>query len=147
MTVPDRFWSKVEKSDTCWAWLGGHTQTGYGTFSVNGRVRRLAHRFSWAMHTGHDPPADMDVCHRCDNPACVRPSHLFVGTRKANMRDSLDKNRFPRGERQWMAKLTDDVVSLARKQGWSAQSLAAIGDVHPNTARKALIGFTWKHVP
>lgn len=92
-TTTDRFWAKVKKSDACWEWQGGRLPHGYGRIVISrkeGAVR--AHRFSWELHFGPIPDG-MVICHRCDNPPCVRPDHLFVGTQSDNMRDCVNKGR------------------------------------------------------
>lgn len=91
MTPEQRFWPKVEKSDGCWLWTSSTSGRGYGAFWANGgRIR--AHRFSWELHNG-SIPAGLWVLHHCDTPACVRPEHLFLGDRRANMLDAAKKGR------------------------------------------------------
>ncbi len=87
----DRFWSSVEKSDRCWNWKKSKDKDGYGKFSVHGIARR-AHRALWEMLFG-SVPDKLQVCHHCDNPSCIRPDHLFVGTQSDNMRDCVSKGR------------------------------------------------------
>lgn len=88
----DTFWSKVRKGDGCWEWAGASNGAGgYGSFSFLGR-RFLAHRFA-AWLTFGDIPTGMLVCHQCDNPKCVRPEHLFLGTALDNARDAVAKGR------------------------------------------------------
>ena len=89
-TLTDRFWAKVEKSDTCWLWTGAHQSDGYGTIYRNGTMQ-LAHRVSWYLEHGYMP--EEHVLHECDIPACVNPSHLFLGTQRDNMRDAVRKGR------------------------------------------------------
>ena len=85
-----RFWRKVDRSRECWVWTGS-TSAGYGSFNVNGPMVG-AHRFAWEWANG-PIPAGLRVLHHCDNPLCVRPAHLFVGTQLENMRDMSAKNR------------------------------------------------------
>src|SRR3990167_6368362 len=87
----ERFWRKVEKTHGCWLWTGARLTKGYGLVRRD-TVGILAHRYSWILAHGAIPE-NMDVCHHCDNPQCVRPDHLFVGTRKANMEDKLTEQR------------------------------------------------------
>lgn len=88
-----KFWSKVQKTDTCWEWISGKNTTGYGIIHFGGRARSfLAHRVSWLLHNG-DISKNLLICHRCDNPPCIRPDHLFAGTQKQNMQDASRKMR------------------------------------------------------
>lgn len=91
-----RFWSYVLRGDDCWEWIGAHCR-GYGRFWDGEREVR-AHRFSYALHVG-DIPAGLMVLHRCDNPPCVNPAHLFVGTNDDNMADKKVKGRNAYGDR------------------------------------------------
>ena len=86
----DRFWAKVEKTDGCWLWKGCLSRFGYGTFLFRGKGE-LAHRVAWAIT--HGAPPEQCLLHRCDNPACVRPDHLFPGTQKDNALDREMKGR------------------------------------------------------
>jgi hypothetical protein len=88
----DRFWSRVTKGDGCWEWSGARDRGGYGHF--NGAHGNRAHRFSWILANG-PIPAGMLICHRCDNPPCVNPDHLFLGTVLDNHRDMDAKGRRP----------------------------------------------------
>ena len=89
----DRFWSKVKvgAADECWEWQAGLDSDGYGRIQFDGK-RQGAHRFSWILHNT-DIPQGMCICHRCDNPACVNPNHLFLGTQVDNIYDMVSKNR------------------------------------------------------
>lgn len=91
----DRFWKYVDKrgQDECWPWLGSKSGTkGYGTMWCNGRSRR-ATQLSIELATCEPFPAGMMACHHCDNPVCVNPAHLFIGTARDNTRDALAKGR------------------------------------------------------
>lgn len=121
-----RFWSKVEKTDGCWIWKAARNRsTGYGAFCVVKPYIRGAHRVSYQMVYGPVPPGTV-ICHHCDNPACVRPDHLFAGTHADNVRDKVAKGRQARGERlnkasqvggrNHAAKLTDAQVIEIRER-------------------------------
>lgn len=80
----------------CWVWMGAIRGRGYGSFHVGTKSDRKnmgAHRVAWFMRHGHLPASDVDVCHECDNPLCVNPAHLFLGTRSDNMKDCGSKGR------------------------------------------------------
>lgn len=127
-----RFWSKVDKSRDCWLWTASTTKAGYGIFWLHGR-NVLAHRMSWRTHHGAIPDGMM-VCHACDTPSCVNPSHLFLGTAADNAQDRERKGRgsgaehLPnnKGEANGRAKLTTKDVQEIRRllnEGLSARSI------------------------
>lgn len=124
LTNDERFISKyaVDSATDCWVWLRGLGPDGYGSFydgttRPNGNPRMVrAHRWSYERHVGPIPPGH-EVCHRCDNPSCVNPDHLFVGTHTDNMRDSSTKGRQGHpGARNGRARLTADDVKAARAE-------------------------------
>ena len=86
-----RFEAKVEKREGCWIWKAARCRIGYGQFSQNG-VNIRAHVFSYLYHVG-DVPEGMNVLHKCDNPQCSNPDHLFLGSHSENMRDKWNKGR------------------------------------------------------
>jgi len=88
----ERFWAKVQKTLSCWLWMGKpRNEWGYGQMRVNGK-KEYPHRFSYILHNGSIPDG-LVVCHSCDNPACVNPNHMFLGTHEDNMRDMRAKGR------------------------------------------------------
>jgi hypothetical protein len=103
----DRFWSQVniQPGDACWEWTGKlHRAGGYGRFSFNGE-RHFAHRFA-----GRSIPKGKFICHHCDNPCCVRPDHLFLGTPRENIEDSVKK-----GRRRYWSNITAEQVREIRR--------------------------------
>lgn len=90
--ISERFHRRIEKTSECWNWTGGKSERGYGRMHI-GRKPVPAHRVSLFLETGLWPPDGKDVCHHCDNPSCVRPDHLFVGSRSENMKDASKKGR------------------------------------------------------
>jgi hypothetical protein len=163
--VVARFWSRVSKSDGCWLWTGA-TGKGYGNFMVRGKVIR-ASRFSYALHKGEI--GDMYVCHRCDNPTCVNPDHLFLGTAADNLQDAIQKGRFPvardmvkvraaleatgtwfkNGEDHPGVRLTESgVVDIRRlhASGVSQHELARRYGVARKTISHVVYRRTWVHV-
>lgn len=147
-----RFWEKVEKAgpDDCWLWTGQLNKDGYGVLragKVDGYRTQGAHRISFQL-AGGTIPEGKSVCHTCDNPGCVNPNHLWVGSNQDNVDDSVRKGRWTRGEKSGMAKLTDKDVREMRER-YPAESYEAIARafrVSKKTARSAIIGETWKHV-
>lgn len=143
----DRFWKKVNKNgpNGCWVWKSGDNGKGYGKFYVEGSGKvpyQYAHRLSWEMANGAIPD-DLWVLHSCDNPTCINPSHLFLGTQTDNMRDAANKGRIKggaRGERNVNCKLSEDAVKrikamidqevhlkdIAKKFGVSTQAIFLI---------------------
>lgn len=126
----NRFWEKVDISGDCWEWIAGKNWQGYGVFKIDGKNMR-SHRFSYSCVFGKIPDG-MCVCHHCDNPGCVRPSHLFLGTKMDNTQDAIAKGRIDsRGEKNCKARLTEDDVYEIRR-------LHAIG------VKEALLGKMWQ---
>lgn len=155
-SVKDRFWAKVEKTATCWIWLASKDSKGYGWFGIDkGNVLR-AHRFSWELHNGEIPKYQkgkrdtLFVCHKCDNPSCVRPEHLFLGTNADNMRDMVLKHRSPSNKHELNpnARLTLKQVKSIRnrykngKRG-IVKKLTNEYKVNRNTIRRIVHNYLW----
>ncbi len=100
MNTLERFWSKVDKSDDCWNWTAGKAHNGYGLFKVRSKTIR-AHRFSWELANGKIPKG-LQINHKCDNPACVNPDHLYAGTQKQNRQDAVKRGRTATGKSNGM---------------------------------------------
>lgn len=123
VSLEERFWNKVLKKghDDCWEWTGSRNWDGYGQINVDGKTRR-AHRLSWVMSNRKKIPKNMVIMHTCDNPPCVNPSHLVIGTQAENMADREKKNRGAdrSGNKNPMfgkkrTKETRDKISASRK--------------------------------
>lgn len=99
MTAEQRFWCRVQKSDGCWLWTGKPDKDGYGHLRGWHGRQIGAHRFSFELHNGEINDSGLMVCHTCDNPPCVRPDHLFLGTCFDNIQDCIRKGRNACGDR------------------------------------------------
>jgi hypothetical protein len=127
--LPDavRFWARVDRSGECWLWLGSHHEFGYGWFWANGRSWN-AHRVAWELTNGVIPSGRV-VMHTCDNPPCVNPAHLRLGTVADNQSDMAAKGRSTKGRpRPPRTVLTDAQVRELRalsRSGMAASNLAA----------------------
>jgi len=108
------FWSKVNKTDSCWLWTAGCFPNGYGAFNVN-RNKKGAHRVAYELTYGPITKKHLVVRHTCDVKHCVRPSHLLLGTQRENNDDAIDRNLWRHGETHGMAKLTNKEVRQIRQ--------------------------------
>lgn len=120
--IEQRFWSKVLKSDGCWEWKANKHIFGYGLiFDEVGKKPKTAHRVSWEIHQGSIPKG-LCVLHKCDNPSCVRPDHLFLGTHQENMIDKTRKGRVPKGSLNKSSKINE-------KQAFEIKVIYALGGI------------------
>jgi hypothetical protein len=149
-----RFWLKVDKKseNECWPWLGQKLKNGYGRLSLGPKSEGSdgAHRVSWMLANKQKISAGMFVMHKCDNPECVNPSHLAIGTPKENTADMIAKGRkrifSPVGNKNGKAIITPDIVRQIRASDESHASLARRFNISPNCVRGVRIGRTWSHV-
>jgi len=136
-----RFWNYVNKSskEECWIWKGNKMggPNPYGRIYVNGD-RLSAHRYSYMINIGSIDKGKI-ICHYCDTPLCVNPSHLFMGTHKDNSRDMVSKGRMVLGR----AKLTPKKVEEIKHSNEATKILALKYNVHPDTIRCVKYGRTW----
>lgn len=170
----ERFWARVDRSggaEACWPWIGCHNGPGYGQVRWDGR-QQGAHRIAWEERNGPIPERLL-VCHRCDNPPCCNPAHMFLGTVRDNAADMLRKGRaasgeahgakfsgdrngartkperHPHGERHPDAKLKESdvlrILTLARN-GVPQRVLAAEYGVRPSTISSVVTRTSWKHI-
>jgi hypothetical protein len=171
-----RFWSKVQvpqDRNQCWVWFGGSDQHGYGCLNTGLGKSMRAHRYSWVLHFGEIPDG-LWVLHHCDNPSCVNPAHLWLGTQTDNMQDMAKKGRgghithpervsrganngrcthperYPIGSRCSHAKLTEESVEeIKARYGLGSvtiRQLAAEFEVSFSAVQQLLAGRSWKHV-
>lgn len=164
-----RFWNKVDKSfghgpqGDCWVWIADRCKDGYGSIKINKKTSR-SHRVSWEIHNGPIPDS-LWVLHKCDNPPCVNPDHLFLGTVRDNVDDMMRKGRtlkglnhpshtnpeaWARGERVNTAVLTASQVSeilIALKNGAGLTELGRKYGVLKHAIYSIREGRTWKHIP
>lgn len=143
------FETKFEKSDGCWEWRAGRTRGGYGGFAVC-RRHIGAHRYAYCVYVGAIPYG-LRVLHRCDNPPCVRPSHLFLGTDKDNVHDCAAKGRRGtlRGEDAVKAKLAaDQVLEIRRliKLGVARKEISAKFGISRSNISHIKMGRSWRHL-
>lgn len=147
--IADRFWPKVEKTNSCWLWCGATGAWGYGNIGArkeDGKLSTLrAHRVSWEIHYG-PVPYGLLVLHKCDNRVCVNPDHLFLGNYMDNMNDMIEKGRSRKGERHHAAKLTDNDVLAIRADERALSEIAGDYPVHKATISAIKNGKLWGHV-
>lgn len=147
LSIRDRFWNFVDRSGDCWIWTGFRNKKGYGHFNFARGGAMTAHRFAY-LDTFGEFDRSLQVCHKCDNPPCVNPNHLFLGTNSDNQIDSSKKGRHcrPRGEKSTTAKLTWEDVEEIRHHWKYQKSQKAIGKqfgVSQSSIWRILHNLTW----
>ena len=140
-SVECQFWSNVNKTDSCWLWNAGGHKFGYGEFRSHGKLIR-AHRFSYELHNG-EIKNNMSVLHTCDNPKCVNPAHLYLGTQVENCRDTALRNRV--GGRKLKPYDVIDIKNRLSKNETCA-SISKSYKVTQECINLIKLGKTWNHL-
>lgn len=145
-----RFWLNVKKTKSCWIWMASKHPFGYGLIRFR-KHHDTAHRVSWILHNG-DIPKGMQVLHKCDNPPCINPRHLYLGTQSDNMNDKKHKLRHSYGEGCKQSILTENSVRQIRKmykrnsRTLGQVALAKKFGVDQTTISCVINRLTWAHV-
>lgn len=147
-TFPSRFWRMVKFTDTCWMWTGYLNACGYGVVILRRGKTMLCNRASWVLCNG-PIPSGKQILHRCDNPACVNPAHLFIGTHVENMQDRQDKGRTPKGEHSGSHKLTTETVLKIREEYASGTNRCQLSRKY-HTSKSNVFSIvhrlSWRHI-
>lgn len=148
--INKRFWDRVNKTFGCWNWCGSLTKSGYGRIWYDGKTLR-AHRLSWQLNC-KEPIGNKLVLHKCDNPRCVNPKHLYLGTALENTTDCFSRGRANKcqGEQHGMHKLNGLQVRIIRKaysfwgkDGLTCISLSQVFNVDKNTIHRIISSKGW----
>lgn len=159
-SLSERFWEKVNKNGSlvrpdlgnCWEWTATLDTAGYGRIVYGWRNHRLAHRISWFLTHGRLPVSTTCVCHACDNRKCVRPDHLFLGTKSDNSYDMFRKGRYRHvvGSAHPLAKLSEKDVKKIRQEYQKKRTphriIAKRYGMGRSTISKVISGVYWRHV-
>lgn len=153
ISIAERFMQYVKQSSGCWEWQGYRDPNGYGRLNIRQPkktyVPKLAHRISWELFRGAISP-EQHVCHKCDNPSCVNPEHLFLGDAAINCEDKIAKGRMrfgvSRGEAHGCAKLTEDQVRAIRASTGPSRIAAEKYGVSGRQVRDIRNRRVWRHI-
>lgn len=140
----ENYTHRADGEDGCWVWTGCRSSSGYGALNVAGRMV-ATHRLAWEMANGAIP-SGLFICHSCDNPSCINPAHLFLGTHIQNMADCKSKKRTMRGERHHQAKLSISVVREIRLGNGPLRFDAVRFGVSESTITRIRHGKLWGHL-
>lgn len=144
----NRFWSKVDVTgpDDCWEWQASLSGGGYGQYWLDNRQLK-AHRVAWTLENG-EIPEGLCVCHHCDNPRCVNPSHLFLGTHRDNVIDGINKGRTHIGVKNGNSKLDENDVKQIRvfaNLGKTQREIGRIFGISKTHAGQIIRRERWNH--
>lgn len=152
-TLEQAFWAKVQKAgaDECWPWTGAAGPSGHGQLRFRKKHTR-ATAVAWKFAHGDWPPTGKHLCHKCDNPPCCNPAHLFLGTPKDNMQDCIDKGRFRflaprRGVLNNKARLTWELVAEVRRRYSASETISELARLlgfARSTLREVVNGRNWQ---
>lgn len=146
--IEKEFSSRVNKSSSCWIWNGSVDAYGYGQFNLDGKQYK-SHRLSYQLYNG-EIGEGLCVLHRCDNPPCVNPKHLFLGTVQDNIRDKVSKGRHPRGNNHGNSKLNENQVRMIRRlysDGTMNQyQLSGMFGVNQSVISRVIRRSLWGHI-
>lgn len=154
LSIAERFTQYVSKGDGCWEWTGYRDPNGYGRLNIRhpekvSYIPKLAHRISWELFRGEISP-EQHVCHKCDNPGCVNPEHLFLGDPAINCADKIAKGRLrygtSRGESHGCAKLTETQVFEIRDSVGPSRVVAEKYGVSGRQVRDIRARRVWRHI-
>lgn len=149
--LAERFWAQVDKAsgpNACWLWMAATCRRGYGRIGIDTNKIAVTSRVSWELTYGPIPNG-LHVLHRCDNPPCVNPAHLFLGTQADNNADKLAKNRGTKGDTHGTSKLAENQIREIRSlhsAGIMQKDIATRFNVSKATVNAIVHRRTWKHV-
>jgi len=151
--IKERFWANVDIADNCWNWTASRNQYGYGRMCITTSYKKKkwlqAHRISYAIFYGPIPEGKI-ICHHCDNPACVRPDHLYCGTWANNTHDAVVRGNMNVGVKNGNSRFTEvDIIDIRNKYStgkFTYRQIANEYNTYPMTICDIVRRKRWKHV-